>query len=177
MTPEQWTRPQAPPLVSPVRMTMTFHFNIKLNRWTITISGVIGFLLIVGVFSLPSFLAGSLDRERAQQEIRHYLKWQAGNQLMSEMRAAGLRSPNAEQARRWQERSKYIDQLEFVSVEIRRFLFVPPFTSNRLFLVKVVSRDTGQQERTRYFSLSSRNRFFSVFLVTEQSRLMWALSV
>jgi hypothetical protein len=165
------------PLVCPVRMTMTFHFNIKLNRWTITIGGVIGFLLLVGISSLPSFLAGSLDRERAQQEIRHYLKWPAGNQLMSEMRAAGLRSPNAEQAQHWKERAASIDQLEFVSVEIRRFLFVPPCASSRMFLVKVISRDADQQEPTRYFSLSSRNRFFNVFLVAEQPRLIGALSI
>jgi hypothetical protein len=90
-------------------MTMTFHFNIKLDRWTITIGGVIGFLLVVGIFPLPFFLAGLLDRERAQQELRHYLKWRAGNQLMSEMRAAGLRSPNAEQAQHWKERAASIN--------------------------------------------------------------------
>jgi hypothetical protein len=139
--------------------------------------GIVLLMVILAILSAPSFLAISLDRERAQQEILHYLKWQAGTQLMAEVRATGLRAPNEEQANRWKERAAAIDHLEFVSVEIRHFLFVPPSASSRMFMVKVVSRDPNQKEQTRYFSLSSRNKFFNVFLVAEQTRLMWLMSI
>jgi len=69
------------------------------------------------------------------------------------------------------------DQLQFVSVQIRYFIFVPPFSSSKLFMVKTVLRDAKQCEQTRYFSFSARNKFFDVFWIAEQSRFMWMLSI
>lgn len=156
---------------------MTFQLNLKLNRRTITVSGIAGLIMLFCIFSLPSFFAASLDAGRAQKEIRHYLKWQMSFQRMRDLQAAGLSSPDAETAKAWQADFEYIDQLEFVSVRVGHFLFVPPFTSSRMFVVKVVLRDTKQQHQTRYFSLSARNKFFDVFWVAEQSRWMWVLSI
>jgi hypothetical protein len=156
---------------------MTFHFNLHLNRRVITIGGAAGLMLMLTIVSLPAFLAASLDPQRAQEEIRQYLQWQLSIQQMAEMRGAGLTSPDAEMAKLWQEQSAFIDQFEFVSVRVRHFLFVPPFTSHRMFLVKIVIRDPKQRQETRYFSLSARNRFYDVFRVAEQSKLMWLLSI
>jgi hypothetical protein len=131
----------------------------------------------LAIFSLPSFFAASLDSKRAQKEIKHYLKWQLSSHQMASLQTAGVSSPDAETAMRWQEGFEYVDHLEFVSVKVRHFLFVPPFTSSRMFVVKVVLRDTKQQVQTRYFSLSARTKFFDVFWTAEQSRLMWMLSI
>jgi hypothetical protein len=156
---------------------VTFRFNIKTNRKTITIGGLAGLVLMLGIFSLPALFAASLSPERAKQEIRQHMKWQLGLRQMAEIRSAGLTSPDPEIARHWKEQFYYIDQLEFESVDVRHFLFVPPFTSHRMFIAKIVIRDAKQRQETRYFSLSARNRFYGVFWVAEQARLMWLLSI
>jgi hypothetical protein len=155
---------------------MTFSFNIKLNGKTVTIGGIAGLLLLSALLYFPSLLAISLDSELAQKEIRHHLKWKLGIRHMEEVQSAGLKSPDIEMAKRWQEQLASVDQLEFVAVEIKHLLFVPFFTTDRIFMVKIVSRDKNQQEQTRYFSLSARNKFFDFFWVAEQSRLLWMLS-
>jgi hypothetical protein len=156
---------------------MTFHLNLKLNRRTITLSGISGLIVLFCIFSLPSFLAASLDAGRAEKEIRHYLRWQMSSQQMRDLQAAGLSLPNTEMAEKWKANLEYIDHLEFVSVKIGRFLFVPPFTSSRMFVVKVVLRDAKEQYESRYFSFSARSKFFDFFWVAEQSRWMWILSI
>jgi len=133
--------------------------------------------LLVIIFFMPSFFAASLDPARAEKDIRHHLKSQLSSRYMAELQAVGLSSPDVETATRWQADFEYIDQLEFASVQIRHFIFVPPFSSSRFFLVKVVLRDAKQREQTRYFSFSARNKFFDVFWVAEQSRFMWMLSI
>ena len=156
---------------------MAFRFNLRFNRRTITFGGIGGLILLVGIFSIPSFFAASLTPERAQKEIRQYLKVQLSSRFMREMQTTGLSSPDFQMATRLQAGYEQIDQLKFVSIEVDRFVFVPPFTSHRLFIVKAVTRDVDQQEQTRYFSFSTRNKFFDFFWVTEQSRLMWMLSI
>lgn len=129
------------------------------------------------IFSLPSFFAASLEPARAEKEIRHYLRSQLSSRFIREIQKAGLSSPDFEMSARLQAGYKYIDQLKFVSVEVDHFLFVPPFTSHRLFVVKAVICDASQREQTRYFSFSARNKFFDFFWVTEQSRFIWMLSI
>jgi hypothetical protein len=155
---------------------MPLNFTLKLTRKTIAVSGIGALVIMLALLSLPSFFAISLDPARAEKEIRHYLRMQMASRQMEEMEATGLRSPDAAMAERLQAGFKHIDGLEFVSVEIRHFLFVPPFTSYRMYTVKVVTRDADRHEQTRYFTLSARSKFFDVFWVAEHSRPIWFLS-
>ena len=155
---------------------MTLRFELRLSRGTIAVSGIAGLVVMLGILSLPSFFAASLDAMRAEHEIRFYLKRQLSSQLMADMQAAGVSAPDAATAARWQAGYERIDRLEFASLKVRRFIFVPPFTSHRLFVVRAVIREGKQGDRARYFSFSARNKFFDVFWVAEQSKLMWLLS-
>jgi hypothetical protein len=156
---------------------MTFRLDFRLDRRTITVTGSGGLLLLFCIFSLPSFFAASLDPQRAEKDIRQHLKWQLSSRYMADLRAAGLGSPDVETATRLKADYEYINRLEFASVQIRHFIFVPPFTSSRLFVVKAVLRDAKHREQIRYFSFSARNKFFDFFWVAEQSRFMWLLSI
>ena len=82
---------------------------------------------------------------------------------MEQLKAAGLNTPDAKIAKRWQTDLNRIEQMEFISTEIRHFLVAPPTSSTRIFMVKAVIRDTNKNENIRYFSLSARNRFFDFF--------------
>lgn len=146
-------------------------------KTTVSIAGAAGLLAMACLFSLPVLLATPLSRERAEREIRQHLKWQLSLELSAKTKAAGLASPDARLAEDWHAHSRRLDGLEFVRLEIKRFLFVPPFSSSRMYVAKVASRDAERQERTRYFSLSARSRRYDVFWVAEQPWLMWLLSI
>ncbi len=133
--------------------------------------------MLVIIFSLPSFFAASLEPARAEKGIRQHLRQQLSSRYMTDLKAAGLSSPDFETATRWKAGYDDIDRLEFVSVQIKHFMLVPPFTSSRLFVVKAVIRDSQQRQQIRYFSFSARNKFFDFFWVAEQSRFMWILSI
>jgi hypothetical protein len=155
---------------------MNLQFKLNFDRKTLTLTGIFGLVLLLGILALPRMFAISLDGERAKQEIRSYLKQVQSYQLLNELQASGARTPDYATAKRWEEAYKRIDQTEIVGVQIGHFLFVPPFSTQRIFIVKAVLRTPDQQEETRYFSLSSRNKYFNVFLVSEQPRWMWTFA-
>ncbi len=95
---------------------------------------------------------------------------------MQKLKAAGQSVPDYSTASKWEKELTDINQMEFVSIEIRHFLIAPPTSSTRIFMVKAVMRDADKNESTRYFSLSARNRFFDFFWVNEHSRWKWLLS-
>jgi len=156
-------------------MSIHFSFEIKSSRRKIAISGVAGLLILLAFLSLPSLLAQSLDVNRAEQEVRQYLKRQLGDQQMAELRSANLNMPDSAMASRWYDQHKRIENLEFVSVQVGRLPYLP-FSSSRMFVVKAVLRDVDNSEHTRYFSLSARSKLYHVFWVTEQSSLLWLLT-
>jgi hypothetical protein len=156
---------------------MRLHFSLTLSPQSFRIKGLLALLIVVGIFMLPHFFASSLDEKRAIEEIRQYLKRQHANDLLEEVKASGKESPDLPMAQRWEEQSTRSGAIEFSSVEINRFVIVPPFTSFRMFVVKAVMRFEEEPEETRYFTLSSRSKLFDVFWVSELSWIFWLFSV
>jgi hypothetical protein len=151
--------------------------NIILSRRKIIATGIAGLVLLFAVFSLPNLLAASLKPQQAEKWIRHYLKQNAMGKNMQDLKAAGQNSPDLRTASKWEKDLNRIEQMEFISIEIRHFLVAPPTSSTRIYLVKTVIRDSDKNEKTRYFSLSARNRFFDFFWVNEHSKWKWFFSI
>jgi phage-related protein len=151
--------------------------NIILNRKAVAASGITGLVLLFAIFSLPNLLAASLGPKQAEKWIRQYLKQHTMGSNMEQLKAAGLNTPDEQIAKRWQADLNHIDQMEFISIEIRHFLVAPPTSSTRIFMVKAVIRDSDKNENIRYFSLSASNRFFDFFWVNEHSKWKWFLSI
>lgn len=156
---------------------MRLHFSLTLSPHGIRFKGLLALIVMMGIFTLPHLFASTLDEEKAVKEIRRYIQQQHANQLLEEVEASGRESPDFPIAQRWEEQSTRTKQTEFLSVDINHFVFVPPFTSSRMFVVKAVIRFEEEPEETRYFTLSTRSRFFEVFWVSEHSWIFWLFSV
>jgi hypothetical protein len=156
---------------------MRFSLNIVSSRWKITFWGIAGVIVLLAIFSIPNLMAESLDPVRAEDWIRSYLKQQAMNRRMEDLRIEGISSPNAPLARKWKTDLVNVDRMQFVSLEIKHFLIAPPGSTTRIFVAKTVIRQAGKEDQTRYFSLSARNRAFDFFWVNEHSQWMWMFSI
>src|SRR5262249_26609679 len=111
-----------------------------------------------------------LAPEEAKSRIHEYLLWQVSLQHMAELKEHGLGSPDTAMELRWVAQIDQVKTLEFVSVAVKRALFVPPFRRRTNFVVRVVLRDGQQQNQTRYFWF---NGVTSVLDMRETSRLAW----
>jgi len=150
--------------------------RIRLSRRGITAVGVAGILLLIAVFSLPNLLAGRLDKKTAEKWIRQYLVKQAVQRNSDKLIEQGSTVPDFNTSLNWEKEIQQIQKMEFDSLEIKHFLVAPPTSSKRIYMTRVVMRDSEDVIRTRYFSLSAQNRFFDFFWVNEQSAWMWYLS-
>jgi hypothetical protein len=157
---------------------MQFTLSLNFNRSTIIFSGLLGFILLIAFFSIPQLFAESLDSDRAKDWIQRHLKTKIALRHMEEMKAAGAKSPDKSMAERLNAELEQFKRMQFVSVEVKQFLFVPTLiTSSRMFVVKAVLRLDNKTEETHYFSLSARNNLFDFFWVAEQSQWMWYFSI
>lgn len=152
-------------------------FTILIGRGKIVFMGLGGFILISALLSLPTFFAETLDAERAEEWIRKYLKKEVTNRFTHVLKNDGSNPSDVEAAQRLKDDMDRIDQTVFISVKVNRFLFTPPFTTRRMFVVKAVLRSSEGTEETRFFTLSAENRFFDFFWVNEYSRWMWFFSI
>jgi len=135
-------------------------------------------VVMLAILSIPSLFAASLDSGTAQKWVHRQLKANLATRLIEDMKAAGLQAPDRDMAERWDREFKQFERMEFVSVEVKHFIFVPTLiTSSRMFVAKAVLRPENGKEVTRYFSLSAQNNFFDFFWVAEQSRWMWWFSI
>jgi len=150
--------------------------RIRLSRRGITAVGVAGILLLIAVFSLPNLLAARLDKKTAEKWIRQYLVKQAVQRNSDKLIEQGSTVPDFNTSLNWEKEIQQIQKMEFDSLEIKHFLVAPPTSSKRIYMTRVVMRDSEDVIRTRYFSLSAQNRFFDFFWVNEQSAWMWYLS-
>ena len=150
-----------------------FRLNVDAGRRTLVFGGVGGLALLLALFIGPALLAASLDPARAEKAIRTYLERQQRQHQLAELRANGLTVPTRGMAERWQGEMRRLEETTFVSTEVKHFLFAPPTSATRIFVVKALLRDGGGGERTHYFTLSAENRFFNVFWVNETSRTLW----
>lgn len=142
---------------------MAFRFRLRL-RDKVIIGGLAGLVLFLAIFLAPSFFAATLDEGKAEEEIRAFLKKEAANRHLSVMQAAGMDSPDAALAERMEADLIKIDRIEFISLEVARFIFTPPTTTSRLFIAKAILRDEGQKPTTRYFSLSVQKKILRFLL-------------
>lgn len=156
---------------------MAFHLRLTLNRKTITLSGVVGLIVLIGFLCLPLLFAPRLSAKRAEVEIRKCLRFQTGQSQMAQLKASGLNVPDANMASRWKADFDRLDRLEFVSLKIKRSLFSSPLSSSRVFVVKVTLREPEETSQTRYFSLSADSKLFDFFWTVERPRWVWFFAV
>ncbi len=156
---------------------MAFQVHLRLNRKTVTLRGAIGLIVLLGILLVPQLLAAKLTVERAESEIRKYLRFQTGQSQMAELRASGLDVPDAHTASRWKADFDRLDRLEFVSLKVRRSLLTSPLSSSRVFVAKATLRKPDRSGETRYFSLRADSRLFDFFWVVERSRWAWFFSI
>lgn len=129
---------------------MKNHTTFALDRRTITFRGIPAILLLLGIFILPRLLVGSPEPAEAEERIRQYYLLEVIQQQMAEREAGGAEVLDEETALRWADEIERVDDMRFVSVEVKRAIFVPPFRRRTQFAVKAVIQDRGQEE-TRYF--------------------------
>lgn len=158
-------------------MPIEFQLRLKGRRKTVVISGVAGLVLLFAMLSLPNLLAPTLDEAEAEKWIRLYLKKEISNRQLVELAKSGLRVPDREAAKQIGEDLRAVDEIEFLSIEVKHFLVALPTDTSRLFTARAVLRGADGQEQTRYFSLSAESRLYDFFWVNEHSRLMWAFSI
>ncbi len=150
---------------------MKFRTRIVFRRWTITVSGVSGIILLLGILALPYLLDGSLEPEEAEEGIRLYLLGEVSGQYLAELEDSGGTDPDREIAQRWKERHDQVENMEFVSVEVKRTIIPPHLRRGTDFVVKAVIRDQEQHTETRYFWFDGSR------VVRETSKLKWYLPV
>lgn len=159
-------------------MPVKFRLILGSSRQTVIVSGLAGLAAVILLFSIPFLFAAALDAERAKHWILYYLKKEAAQQHSRELQSSGLNLPTQEMAERWKAEMDEISQIEFLSLDIKKFIFVPTLiTSSRMYAVRVDLQRPNRKSETRYFSLSAKNNLFDFFWVTEQSRWMWFFSI
>lgn len=156
---------------------MAFHLRLTLNRKTLTLSGVVGLLVLIGFLGLPLLFAPKLTAERAEVEIRKCLRSQLGQSQVAELKAAGLNVPDPNMAARWKAGFERLDLVEFESLKIRRSLFASPLSSSRVFVAKATLREPGHTSETHYFVISADGKPFDFFWTVERPRWVWFFAV
>lgn len=154
----------------PLRFTLILHNTKAMAR------GLGGLVLILVIVWLPTFLVVPMDPETAEREIRLYLKRIAMSEHLDVLKAAGMSTPDELTARRMHADLQGLKRMEFASVEVRTFLFYPPFISGRIYMAKAVIREDNTPNSVRYFSIGTRSKIANYYWVGEKSRLMWLLS-
>src|SRR5436309_1446559 len=148
--------------------------SLRFHRWAITARAMYGIILLGVLFSLPYLFSGSLPPEDAKRGIRDFLLWKLSQQHLAELKDSGMRVPDTRMALRWKEQTEQVRNTEFLSLEVKRALLVPPLRKRTNFVVRAVIRDTKQQTQTRYFWV---NGLISVLNVRESSKLAWHLPI
>jgi hypothetical protein len=150
---------------------MKFRTRIASRRRTITVSGVPAIILLLGILILPYLWDGSLEPEEAEEAIRLYLLSEVTDQYLVEREDSSIGIPNREMGLRYEEEVDRVNNLEFVSVEVRRTIIPPHLRRSMHFVVRAVIRDQKQHTETRYFWLNS------AIVVRETSKLHWYIPI
>ncbi|NIW71820.1 hypothetical protein GWN15_23585 [candidate division KSB1 bacterium] len=139
-------------------------------------SGLLGLFMLAGLFYLPNLLAPSLSAKEAEKWIRRHLKEEITLSRIERFKESENGRKAKKEAENLQIELKKLETVPFKSVEVGHFLFPPPGSSTRIYVVKVVIGD-GSQGVPRFFSLSAENNMFDFFWVNEHSRWMWFFSI
>jgi hypothetical protein len=150
---------------------MKFRTKIVFRRSTITVSGVSAIVLLLGILVLPYLWDGSLEPEEAEEAIRLYLLGEVAEQYLVEREDGSTGILNREVGLRYEEEVDRVNNLEFVSVEVRRTIIPPHLRRSTHFVVKAVIRDQEQHTETRYFW------FNGPIVVRETSKLHWHIPI
>jgi hypothetical protein len=149
---------------------MNFRTRIAFGRRTITVSGVSGIVLLLGILALPYLLDDSLEPEQAEEGIRLYLLSEVTDQYLVDG-DGGTGIPDREMALRYREEIDRVNHLQFVSVEVKRSIIPPHLRRGTDFVVKAVIRDQEQHTETRYFWFDGSR------VVRETSKLHWYIPI
>ncbi len=136
------------------------------------ISGVFAIILLSGWLAIPYLLdysLFSLAPEEAEEGIRLYLVSKVADQYLVD-KDGNIGIPSREMALRYEEEVDRVNNLEFVSVEVRRTIIPPHLRRGTHFVVKAVIRDR-ENTQTRYFWFDAGR------VVRETSKLHWYIPV
>lgn len=117
-----------------------------MHRRATTVRGIPAIILLVSIIALPYLLGGSLEPEEAERRVREYLLREVTYQQLAELESSGADTPDERMALRWKEQIDRVNNMEFVSVEVKRAVLVPPFRRRTNFAVKVVVREEKQPD-------------------------------
>jgi len=149
---------------------MKFRTRIVLPRSTITVSGVSAIIVLLGILILPYLWDDSLEPGEAEEAIRLYLLVEAADRYLVEREDGSTGFSNRQMGLRYEEEVDRVNNLEFVSVEVKRTIIPPHLRRSTHFVVKAVIRDQGQIV-TRYFWLNGP------MVVRETSKLHWYVPI
>lgn len=146
---------------------MKFRFDRTSRTATLTSRGRLGFLAIVALLALPLLLsfAYRLPEEDAARLVRHYLKYQAGQDYAALYRRGAV---DAQASQRYQETMRKLDELRFESIKTGRLLPDYFLSLRPSYYARVVIRDDSGLAQTRYFNLGQ-----GYVVLGESSRTAW----
>lgn len=147
---------------------MRLHVRHTTKTLTLSACGWTGLLLVIALFSVPYLLSrqDTPTVERATELIRHYWRYQSGQDYAARYRDGQI---DAQASGAYRKKLEEIDALRFESVEIGR-LFPDYLLGVRpTFFVKAVIQDGDGRRHTHYFNLGRGH-----LIVGESSALVWA---
>ena len=147
--------------------------NISLNlRKTKILIALSGGVLLGCAFLILLNLSTSLSREDAEKRVRLLLSTKVIQRYMTALKDQNKKSFDFETAAQMKEELDRINNLKFVSVDVKRLipdiLLMPDRPSH---VVKVVLQNQNQQYPPRYFWLPWAN------IDRETSKLAWLFSI
>lgn len=129
-----------------IRLTLTAPpRRARLTGW------IAALILVLGI-AMPALLTRPLSPAEAEARIRQHLEWQEAQSLGEVLRAQGRSTPDAATASTWERRLQEVQAIEFVSVEVRRSLWVRSFRWRATTVARVVTRGRDR-DRVRIFRI------------------------
>ena len=148
---------------------ITINLGCRKTKIPVTLSG--GVLLGCAVLILLN-LATSLSKEDAQKRVRLLLSTEVTQRYMAAMKDRNAHGFDIETAAKLKEELDMINNLKFVSVDVKRFIPDVLLDSDRpAHIVRVVLQNRNQQDPPRYFWLPYAD------IDKETSKLLWIFSI
>jgi len=142
------------------------------SRITLIITVAVPAIFVLGLIVLYLLhLATALGPEETQQRIRLCLLTEVSQRYMAAYKRQGLELPGNELAEQWAQEIKAINNLEFISIKVKRPIPDLFFAELPTYVVRVVFRDADQEYAPRYFWLSQGD------IDREISKMAWHLSI
>ncbi len=153
---------------------MTFHWDLGHRRGTLRLYGWTALLLLAGFLGLSYAFAARMSPEEAADLLREHLAFLATQRHLTELQDSGRSTPGFATAERWEAELQRLKHTDFVSIDVKRALLVPPFREYTCFVVRAVSRDRENRIQTRYYWFFQPHSFFHI-RETSESTWRWPI--